>query len=71
MYLGQEVTCVNYALRKAAEDSKNHYPKALEIVTRNFYPEVFIMFMPSEPETMSDFEEITSCLKGQGIELRK
>ena len=29
-------TCVKYALRKAAEDSKNHYPKALEFERSNF-----------------------------------
>ena len=62
---------MKYALRKAAEDSKNHYPKALEFVQKNIFRDNFIKPVPSEPEGMCVFEDITSCLKEKGFELKK
>ena len=63
-------TWVKYALRKAAEDSKSHYPKALEFVQKNGFRDNFIEPVPSEPEGMCVFEDITSCLKEKDWNLR-
>ena len=63
-------TCVIYAPRKAAEDSKNHFPQALKFVQRNFYMDDIIMSVPSEPEATSVFDEINSCLK-KGFKIKK
>lgn len=65
-------SCSSYALRKCAEDHKDHYEdKIMDVVLNNFYVDDRLISVPTESEAVQLYHTLTEmCSKG-GFRLMK
>ena len=64
-------TCANYALQQAGKDFKDEFPKASEMIERNFYMDDLVKSVSNIQEAQEHYRQIVSVMSKSGFALKK
>ena len=64
-------TCANYALQQAGKDFKDEFPKASEMIERNFYMDDLVKSVSNIQDAQEHYRQIVSVMSKSGFALKK